>query len=180
MLQVLTEDQVNALLSAPDHRTREGRRDRAFLHILGLGGLRIAEACNLKVTDIEKVGEEMFLTFTGKKGKTRTVALPSRAVSAVERHLTGHKSPFVFPGYSGPLTSRAGYNIVLRHARDAGLPDWVHPHSLRHTYGTRLMRATGDLFLVSRVMGHSSTQTTAQYYLAYDRSYASRASKAVK
>lgn len=179
MLKVLTEVQINALLSTPDWRTRLGRRDRAFLHILALGGLRIQEVCSLRMDELEWEGANLRLTFAGKGGYVRTVALPPRAVSAIKQHIVGNTSPFLFPGRGGALATRSGHQIVVAAAAQAGLPAWVHPHSLRHTFGTLLMRKSGDLFLVSKVLGHRNVQTTSQYYLAYDRSYADRAARII-
>jgi integrase/recombinase XerC/integrase/recombinase XerD len=75
------------------------------------------------------------------------------------------------------MTPNGGYKVVERNGIKGGLPEWLHPHALRHYYGTKLMRETGDIFLVSRVLGHSNMQTTARYYLAFDASYADRAAK---
>ena len=176
VLQVLTDEQITSLVNAPDLRTRQGRKDRALLGIMAYGGLRIQEACSLKRSEVHQVGDLVRLTFAGKGGKTRTVTLPQRAVSGLLRYMQSHTSPYVFPGrYGPPMTPRGAYQVVLRNAQAAGLPDWVHPHTLRHSYGTKLMRETGDIFLVSRVLGHSNMQTTARYYLAFDASYADRA-----
>jgi len=89
-------------------------------------------------------------------------------------------SDYLFAGRSGPLSPRSGHFIVCSYAKKIGLPDWVHPHSLRHTYGTKIMRETGDIFLVSRVLGHADISTTAKYYLAYDPSYADKAAEVWK
>lgn len=176
MLKVLTDEQIEALINAPDLRTRQGRKERAFLSLLAFGGLRIQEVCSLRRDEVHVVGDLIRLTFAGKGGKTRTVTLPRRAVSDVVRHLSTHSSPYVFPGrYALPITPNGGYKIVERNVMAAGLPSWVHPHTLRHSYGTKLMRETGDIFLVSRVLGHSKIDTTARYYLAFDPSYADRA-----
>ena len=185
MLKTLTDAQVDALVAAPDARTRDGIRDRAFLHILAFGGLRIAEACGLAKTNINYgPSGQMWLTFEGKGGRTRTVSLPKRAVSAIEKWLPYLDTTWLFPsrlgrstGRYGPFTTRGAHKLVTRAVLKAGLPIWVHPHSLRHTYGTKLMRETGDIFLVSRVLGHSTIKTTASYYLGFDTSYADRAAE---
>jgi integrase/recombinase XerD len=182
LLKTLTDAQVDALVVAPDVRTRDGIRDRAFLHILAFGGLRIAEACGLAKTNINYgPSGQMWLTFEGKGGRTRTVSLPKRAVSAIEKWLPYLDTTWLFPsrlhGHE-VITTRGAHKLVTRAALKAGLPIWVHPHSLRHTYGTKLMRETGDIFLVSRVLGHSTIKTTASYYLGFDTSYADRAAAA--
>ena len=175
MPKVLTDSQRDKLVNTPSTRTPLGKRDRALLAVLAYGGLRIAEACALRRDDITYEDSQMRLTFTGKKGHARTVSLPRRAVSEVESWLTCHTSPFIFPGADGSLKPRAGRYRVMAHAEAAGLPDWVHPHTLRHTYGSSVQRALGDLFLTARVLGHRSVKTTADYYLAFDPKYADRA-----
>ena len=179
VLQVLTDNQVEQLISAPDLRTPQGRKDRAFLSIMAYGGLRIQEVCSLRRDEVQLTGDLIRLTFAGKGGKTRTVSLPPlSAVSGLIKYMQTHTSPYVFPGRGGlPMTPNGGYKIVQRNAAKAGLPDWVHPHTLRHSYGTRLIKQTGDIFLVSRVLGHSDISTTARFYLAFDASYADRAAR---
>lgn len=178
MKQVLTDEQVEALVAAPDLRTRNGYKERALLSIMAYGGLRIAEAVGLRRDAVKTSDGKTRLTFAGKGGKVRTVALPLRAVSVLQKHLTTHNSPFVFPGRDGhPMRPRGGSYVVERAVEASGLPSWIHPHALRHYYGTKLMRETGDLFLVSRVLGHSNMNTTARFYLAFDASYADRAAE---
>jgi len=180
MPRVLTDAQRDKLVNTPSCKTRQGKRDRALLAILAYGGLRIAEACSLRREDITMEDGQMRLTFTGKKGHARTVSLPRRAVSEVVSSLATHTSAFVFPGRDGPLGVRAGRYVVMAHAKAAGLPEWVHPHTLRHTYGSSVQRALGDLFLTARVLGHRSVKTTADYYLAFDSKYADRAAGVFK
>lgn len=181
MRDILTDEQVEALVTAPDLRTRQGYRDRAFLSIMAYGGLRIQEACSLRRDEVQTSDGRTRLTFVGKGGKKRTVALPQRAVSPLIKHLASHRSAYVFPGRDGlPVRPRGGSYIVERAVEAAGLPSWIHPHALRHYYGSKLMRETGDLFLVSRVLGHSNMNTTARFYLAFDPTYADRAAEVWK
>lgn len=177
MPKVLTEAERDRLVDTPDERTRLGKRDRALLSIMAYGGLRIAEACGLTRENITREGGRMRLTFTGKGGHSRTVSLPSRASSAVDKWLMTHTSPYVFPARGGPLKPRGARQRVYLHAEAAGLPDWVHPHTLRHTFGSTVQRKLGDLFLTARVMGHRSVKTTADYYLAFDATYADKAAE---
>ena len=178
MLKVLTDEQVKALVNAPDLRTREGAKEQALLSIMAYGGLRVQEVCNLRRDSVQVEGDFVRLTFDGKGSKTRTVSLPRRAVSGLFKHLASHRSPYVFPGrYGPPMTPNGAYKIVQRNSRKARLPEWVHPHTLRHSFATKLMRETGDLFLVSRILGHANMQTTARFYLAFDAKYADRAAE---
>lgn len=185
MLQVLTEEQRAKLLAAPDHRTRLGRRDRALLAVLLYGGLRIAEAVGLTSDNIHHEEGHTRLVFTGKGGKTRTVTLPEQAVKLLEMHRVAQTSAFIFPGRGGlpdvtvgHLTTRAAYNAVVSASKKAGLPDWVHPHSTRHSYATLLLRKTHDIQLVQQVLGHADIRTTARFYIGHDPRAADRAAEA--
>lgn len=180
---VLTKDEVERLLAAPDRRTRYGRRDVAFLSVMALGGLRIAEACSLRRDEVFDHDGLMRLTFSGKGDKLRTVTLPSVAADAVRRTLNDFKSEYVFVGrcHKRPLTPRGGRWIADQHFMSAKLEAWVHPHSLRHTCATMLLRATnGDMRTVQRTLGHSSPQTTAKHYDGWDSTDSDRAAAALE
>lgn len=182
MLRVLNKEQVNSLLAVCDQRTRDGRRDRAFLASMVWGGLRIAEACNLQRSDVEFVEGRVRLMFTGKGRKTRTVTLPKAVSKTFRRLLADHDDTWLFHGHypNKPVSLRGGYHIVVTRAREAGLPEWVHPHSLRHTYATLLLRATSDIHLVSTVLGHADIRTTVRSYIAADPRASRRAAAAME
>lgn len=179
MLKILTDQQLNTLLAAPDLRTLQGRRDQALLAVLIYGGLRIAEACNLRRENLEYVGDTMRLTFAGKGRKVRTVTLPAKGAIIIRSWLRKSDSDYLFPGKGGAkaLSTRTGHWIVRTNSEKGRLPTWIHPHSLRHTFGSKTIRGTGDLFLTSRVMGHANVSTTAKFYLAFDPTYADRAAE---
>ena len=184
MPQILTDEQRDKLVNTPDWRTRLGRRDRALLAVMAYGGLRIQEAAHLRRDEITFEGEKMRLTFAGKGGYIRTVTMPEKAAKLVKAYIVTHTSAFAFPGRedaprakAGHLEARSVRARVAIHAKKAGMPSWFHAHSLRHTFGSTVMRKTGDLFLTSRVLGHRSVKTTADYYLAFDASYADKAAE---
>lgn len=180
--KVLSPSEVTSLLDAPDLRSRWGRRDRALLAVMALGGLRIAEACSLRREHLDTSGSVTRLTFPGKGGKVRTVTLPHVAADAVARILPDFPAPFLF--YSGdsrhfeqrPLSTRGARWVAERYFRDAGLGEWVHCHSLRHSNATILLRAlNGDMRTVQRHLGHASPATTAKHYDGWDSTDSDRA-----
>ncbi len=179
--RVLKPGEVTRLLDSPDRRGRYGRRDRAFLSLMALGGLRIAETCSLRREHVTVDSERTRITFTGKGGKLRTVTLPRVAADALHITLRDFHGPFVFySGHGRPLTPRSGRYIAQRYFAACGFEAWVHPHSLRHTCATTLLRATnGDMRTVQRTLGHSSPQTTARYYDGWDSRDSDRAAAAL-
>lgn len=181
-VQVLSRDEVTRLLDVPDLRTRHGRRDRALLAVMALGGLRIAEAAGLRRENVAVQDGVTRLTFDGKGGKRRTVTLPSLAADALRDAMEHSTSPFVFPGRCGAALSPRGARFaVTRCFSAAGLPEWTHPHSLRHTCATMLLRATnGDMRTVQRTLGHSSPATTAKFYDGYNSTDSDRAAAAME
>ncbi len=185
-VQVLDKTEVTRLLNTPDLRTRHGKRNRALLAVMVLGGLRIAEATNLCYKDVVVQGKTTRLTFTGKGGKRRTVTLPPKAAQALHEHMA--RSPevvYVFQAHDtnrlAPLSTRGARHAVTQCFKSAGLPDWVHPHSLRHTCATMILRATGgDMRTAQRTLGHSNPATTAKYYDGWDSTDSDRAANALE
>jgi integrase len=160
---------VEALLGAAD-----APRDRL---LLGLGlfcGLRVSELCKLEAPDLD-LGAGQLLVREGKGGKDRTVPLPSRLVEELRGWLGGRTVGLVFPSprkAGRPLTTRAVQLLIKRVAAKANIPGAlearkVHPHRLRHSFATRLLRSGADIIEVRDLLGHSSVGTT-QVYLSAD------------
>jgi integrase len=169
--RVLRPADLLALLAAPDARRWRGRRDRALLACMALAGLRVGEAVRLARDNVEQARGQVRLTFTGaKSGVARTVTLPPTAATALRSWLADPRCGrwWLFAGRRGEhLSTRAARDLLDGYAAQAGLPGWLHPHSLRHGFGSMLMRQTSDLFRVQQALGHRSPKTTADYYLAY-------------
>jgi integrase len=171
---ILRPRDVKALLAAPDRRTRLGRRDSALLAVLVGGGLRIGEAVRLVIDNIEFAGATVRVTTKTSKGRAgsppryRTVTLPPMAGRLV-RDYVDHDAPrfWVFPGRHGEfLGTSAARRAVTKHLRAIGRGD-LHCHSCRHSVGAQLTRATGNLWLVAKVLGHQSVNTTMHFYSQY-------------
>lgn len=183
MLKILTTDELDRLIHAPDWRSKAGRRDRALLLLMAHGGLRIAEACALRADDIHTDGGVTRLTFSGKGKKTRTVSLTPAAEHALQVVLTDRPGEeFVFYGENvhKAISPRGARWLFYRYRDEVGLGKDVHPHTLRHTLATMLLRATGgDIRTVQRTLGHSSPVTTMKYYDGWDSRDCDRAAAAL-
>lgn len=160
-------------LSGPELRRllREARRaanplHRAVVVVLLNTGLRASELCGLKLSDLQLSPRRGRLVVRGKGEKVREVPLNAGAREALEEWLSVRPAAAddrLFVGRRGPLTPSGVWRIVTKLARRAGLED-VHPHALRHTFATRLLREAGaDLVTVAELLGHEDISTTARY-----------------
>jgi integrase len=169
--KVLRPREVSALLAQPDARRWRGRRDRALLAVMALGGLRVGEAVRLTRDNVELArGGAIRLTFAGaKSGATRTVTLPPSAARALRTWLADPRCGrwWVFQGRRGEhLTVRAAQLALDRHSR-AALGRHLKAHALRHTCGSMIAWATSDIRKAQVVLGHRDIRTTARFYAAY-------------
>jgi integrase/recombinase XerD len=168
---VLGPAAVGRLLEAPNVSTRLGRRDRAALETLYATGCRASEVVGLRPRDLDLArGTARCI---GKGDKERVVPLGSRARAALEVYLDGDRpamvrrhpeTEVVFVGRSGRALSRVGlWRVVKSHARNAGLPEHVSPHTLRHSFATHMLAGGADLRVVQEMLGHVSIATTQIY-----------------
>lgn len=167
--QVLSEEEINQLLNAPDLTSEKGIRDYAVLEILYSCGLRVSEASNLQINQINE--QEEIINILGKGKKERIVPIRKSALKAVKtyinevrnKHLVIDKKA-VFIGKNGKRMSRqALYNIVVNNAKLAGIQKEIHPHTLRHSFATHLLDNGADLRVVQELLGHTNIGTTQIY-----------------
>ncbi|MDR7450378.1 MAG: site-specific tyrosine recombinase XerD [Armatimonadota bacterium] len=166
---VLTVEEVDRLLAAPDPTTPEGLRDRAMLELMYGSGLRVSELIGLDVGDVDL--ERELVRCVGKGDKTRLVPTGSRAVAALLAYqrrgrpqLTRRRmSPALFVSRRGRLTRQAFWQMIRRYARVAGITKRLTPHVLRHSFATHLLEGGADLRAVQEMLGHASIATTQVY-----------------
>jgi site-specific recombinase XerD len=142
-------------------------RDIAIMEVLANTGIRVGELTRLALADIEMSPRKGMLTVrSGKGAKYRRVPLNADARRALEVYLEtrpkGTESDLFLGQRGGGLTSSAVWRVVKKYGERAGVE--LSPHTLRHTFGTRLVRSGEvDLVTVSAMMGHESLDTTAIY-----------------
>jgi integrase/recombinase XerC len=144
-----------------------GLRDRALLELFYSSGLRLAEVCALRWTDLDFA--QGLVTVLGKGSKQRVVPVGSHALKALaEWRIALHRNvadrQFVFPGRTDkPITSRAIQLRLRQLARRQGVFKRVHPHLLRHSFASHMLESSGDLRAVQELLGHADIATTQIY-----------------
>jgi integrase/recombinase XerD len=183
--RVLSFDEVDRLLAAPDITTDRGKLHTAMLHLMYATGLRVSELCGLRLSDLDL--QRGVVTARGKGGKHRIVPVGEVALDHTSRYLrevrSRHARPdekALFPSpRGGHLTRQAFWRIVRRCAVSAGIVPLPSPHKLRHSFATHLLRGGADLRAVQAMLGHADLGTTeiythvAQDHIrrAYDKSH---------
>ena len=172
--EVLAPDEVFRLLDAPPDQHWKGQRDRALLALLYGGGLRVSEACELKLDDLTlrlpgSTGPGL-LRVVGKGAKERLVPFGGIARQRVEAWLAlgrGTRAggePWVLLSRGGRRLDRVrAFRIVREWAEQAGIEGEIHPHTLRHSCATHLLAGGGDLRSVQEFLGHADLRTTELY-----------------
>lgn len=166
----LSQDQAARLMDAPDAAKPIGLRDQALLEVIYGGGLRVSEASNLRVTDLNLSTREVRVT--GKGSKQRVVLLGETAKNALTVYLR-HGRPALaskdsdtilfLNRFGGRLSQRSIQQKVRKYSTKAALPAGVHTHTLRHSYATHMLEGGADLRVVQELMGHASPATTQIY-----------------
>ena len=167
--EVLTDDEVRALMAACDAETVIGLRHRALLAILYRAGLRISEALQLRPKDADPVGGTIRVLF-GKRGYARTVGVDPGAMAIITEWMRTRADLGYAPNAplfctaSGKQISSAYIRRLLPNlARKAGIYKRVHAHGFRHTHAAQLRSEGVDIGLISKQLGHVSITTTARY-----------------
>ena len=127
-------------------------------------GLRISEAAALEVTAID--GVNGLIRVVGKGNKERCVPLPAPVLTQLRQLWTSHRDLRWLcpsPTGNGPITRAALWQTFKKVKGEAGIKARVTPHSLRHSYATRLLEAGVELRIVQILLGHASIGTTALY-----------------
>jgi site-specific recombinase XerD len=158
---ILSGTEVDQLLGALDEP-----KYRAIVMTTYGTGLRIQEACNLRVEDIDS--QRMLLHVRGAKGgKDRFVTLPKQLLFALRRYWVATRPPLplLFPGKEPgqPISDDAVRHHLHEAAQKAGLQKRVTPHVLRHTFATHLLELGTDIRVIQMLLGHSSLQATLRY-----------------
>jgi len=167
---ILSLDEIDRLLSAPDAATPRGLRDQAMLQLLYASGLRVSELVELKLTDLHL--DESFVQVLGKGEKRRLVPFGEVAREALKTYLGGVRprwanrapSAHLFITDRGTGMTRQGFwKLLGRWARAAGIERAISPHKLRHSFATHLLERGADLRSVQTMLGHADIATTQVY-----------------
>ena len=179
--KTLSEDQVDALLSAPDANTALGLRDKAMLELLYASGLRVSELVDLKTLHVSL--NDGVLRIMGKGSKERLVPFGEVARDWLQRYLNearpallaGHQTEALFVTVRGKnagesMTRAMFWQLIKRYALQAQIHVPISPHTLRHAFATHLLNHGADLRAVQMLLGHADISTTTIYtHIARER-----------
>ncbi|CAG0968994.1 MAG: site-specific tyrosine recombinase XerD [Bacteroidetes bacterium] len=175
---VLSIEEIEALLNAIDMSTLEGERNKAMIETLYGCGLRVSELINLKISEL--LFNEGFIRVIGKGNKQRIVPIGSVATKQITQYIknirpaTKPKPSFediVFLNRRGrQLTRVMVFTIIKKLAQKAGIKKRISPHTLRHSFATHLINGGADLRAVQEMLGHESI-TTTEIYTHLDNEY---------
>ena len=169
--EVLSLEEIDALIEAIDLSKREGQRNRAIIEILYSCGLRVSEACNLKLSDLYL--NEGFIKVEGKGSKQRLVPISERAIAEIMDYLTDRAEIAIKPGHEDYLFVSAHFrkkmsritmfHIIKELADYIGLKKTISPHTLRHSFATHLLEGGANLRVIQSMLGHEDIGTTEIY-----------------
>ena len=169
--QTLTEDDIDALLGAPDINSDYGLRDRCMLELMYSSGLRVSELVSLQLNQINtNLG---LVRLTGKGNKERVIPVGEEALHWLATYVkqarpqllkVGKINDALFLSSRGTaITRQAFWQNIKKHLLIADVKTDYSPHSLRHAFATHLLNHGADLRAVQMLLGHSSLSTTQIY-----------------
>ena len=174
---IISENEIEALLSCPNTDTSSGMRDKCMLELLYSSGLRISELLNIKVHQIAH--DKSFLKIKGKGDKERLVPIGSSAMSSLLTYIDTFRCniknidnvEMLFIKETGAVISRQEcWKMIKKYALASNINKKISPHNLRHAFATHLLNNGADLRTVQVLLGHASLSTTQIYtHIAKDR-----------
>jgi site-specific recombinase XerD len=177
VIETFTPDQIKALYKACESEYREVLRvrDVALLSLLIDTGIRVSELISLKVSNVHLEKGDCYIRVFGKGRKEREVGLGERARRDVKKYLDRFRpkseSPILFLNrYSQPFTRQGMDTLITR------LGGWAHikgvrcsPHTFRHTFAINYLKQGGDLYKLSRLLGHAGVSITENYLRSFNQ-----------
>jgi type 1 fimbriae regulatory protein FimB len=166
----LTAREVEALLAAVTG-TRNEARDRCFLFLMFRHGLRVSEACGLKLSQVDTAGRVLHVARL-KAGLSTTHPLRGDELRVIKPWLAERArmkpdtDAFFVSERRGPLSRKTAWLFIRDYGRRAGLPLAAHPHMLRHACGFALADQGADTRLIQDYLGHRNIQHTVRYTAA--------------
>jgi integrase/recombinase XerD len=166
---VMTPEDMEQLLAAPDVTTLFGLRDQAMMEVMYASGLRVSELIQLRKADIND--HKATIRILGKGDKTRIVPIGEYALQQIEAYLSKRKlvdpkeqSPYLFINrYGKPLSRQFFFTQIKRYAKQVGITLTISPHTLRHSFATHLLEQGASLRAVQDMLGHTHLSTTQIY-----------------
>jgi site-specific recombinase XerD len=178
VVAVFTPEHYQRLVVAADRLPNQTMRlrDKAVLAILLDTGIRAEEMCGLTLENLHIGGSESYIRVVGKGRKEREVGLGKQAALAIQRYLSRARpkseAPTVFLTHARKRMTPNAIDRVMHRLRDAAGQQFfegirVSAHTLRHSFAVHYLEQGGDLYKLSRLMGHENVSTTTRYLRAF-------------
>jgi len=167
---VLTVEEIDAVLKSFDLSTSEGRRNHAMLETLYSCGLRVSELITLKVSDV--YFDEGFIKVTGKGSKQRLAPISHIALKEIKNYLIDRNEIDIQKGFEDVLfqTKRGRglsritvFHIIKTQVEAVGIKKNISPHTFRHSFATHLLERGANLRSIQQMLGHEKITTTEIY-----------------
>lgn len=175
--EVLTVQEIDAMVAAIDLNKWEGQRNRAIIETLYGCGLRVSELVGLRMSQIFEQDE--YIVVQGKGNKQRLVPISATALEQINLYLEQTRNnqvvkrgceDILFLNRRGAALSRVMiFYIVKDLCAVAGIRKQISPHTLRHSFATHLLEGGANLRAIQQMLGHESI-TTTEIYVHIDRS----------
>lgn len=175
--EVLTLEEIDAMIAAIDAEKAEAQRNRAIMETLYGCGLRVSELINLEISRL--FFNQGYLVVTGKGNKERLVPVSGAAMTEITAYMEQRRHMLIKPGNENVLflncrgarlTRVMVFYIVRSLAERAGIRKTISPHTLRHSFATHLLEGGANLRAIQMMLGHETLATT-EIYLHIDRSH---------
>ena len=163
--EVLSLEEVDILLLAPNRDSLIGARDAAMFELLYATGMRVSEMCQLNIEDLDTDS----LRALGKGGKERLLPIGVKAQTAIDHYLlkfrkdVGDHLPLFLQKGGGRIDRFAVWKRIKFYGKKVGILKNISPHILRHSFATHLLDRGADLRVIQDLLGHASIGTTDRY-----------------
>ena len=170
--EILSEDEIDSLLSQPDTTDFKGKRDKAMLEILYATGVKVSELMALDVSDVNLKMQLIKCHGESSKSSERVIMLYPSAVRELDDYLRNARNYFVsdpdesalFVNVNGERMTRQGFwKLLKNYADSAGISKSITPHTLRHSFATHLLENGADIHDIKDILGHADISSTQVY-----------------
>jgi len=176
MVNYISVDAMQCLLSQPDSSTKDGLRDLTLIALMYDTGARVSEIADLKF-DAIRFDAPPTVRLTGKGNKARIVPLLPKTVEYLIAYMSrfginaqSSRERYVFTSHSGKRFSRSGIKYILdkyvnaaKSSNSCLLPENVSPHTLRHSKAMHLLQSGVHIVYIRDILGHAGLNTTERY-----------------
>lgn len=164
---VLSEEEVERLLTFWQPNMPQGRLNKAILELLYATGMRVSELCDLRIYSLD----DTFVKVKGKGNKERVIPISARALEAVDAYLLNIRGQFdskereelFLSPKGGPLHRTNVWKMIKKSGECVGITKNISPHTFRHSFATHLLDHGAPLRIIQELLGHSSIATTDRY-----------------